>query len=109
VQQGVLDPRDANLVVRTLLAAFTHEGELLLRLKGSKPLFIRLLTLMSPGDGMDFDGGWPSPSSPPHAVSIATSLQDAPLVPCTRARAANCCGRSGRRHRGERPGAASAG
>jgi hypothetical protein len=55
VQQGLRDGRDENLVMRTLLSAFPHEEKLLLRLKETEPLLIRMRELVAPEFGFSFD------------------------------------------------------
>jgi hypothetical protein len=55
--RALLDPRDENLVMRTLLAmSDPAHHETLLALKGVQPLIIELRGLVTPRFGLDFDG-----------------------------------------------------
>jgi hypothetical protein len=48
------DPRDENLVMRTLLVSFPNQADMLLRLKASTPVFCRMRDLPPPNRGFDF-------------------------------------------------------
>ena len=49
------DPRDENLVMRTLLVRFPGLADMLLRLKASTPVMCRMQDLPRPNRGFDFD------------------------------------------------------
>lgn len=55
VERALRDGRNENLVVRSLLAAFPDEEELIMQLKDTKPLVIRMNELVTPRFGLDFD------------------------------------------------------
>jgi len=56
VDAALADPRNENLVVRTLLAHFPDHEETILRLKRVEPLIIEMKGLVTPRFGLDFDG-----------------------------------------------------
>lgn len=55
VEKALRDPRDENLVMRTLLAHFPHHVDTLLKLKQVAPLVIAMKGLATPRFGLDFD------------------------------------------------------
>ena len=55
VELALRDPRDENLVMRTLLAHFPHHEETLLKLKHVAPLVIEMKGLVTPDFGFNFD------------------------------------------------------
>jgi hypothetical protein len=55
VELALRDPRDENLVMRTLLAHFPHHEETLLKLKHVTPLVIEMKGIVMPYFGLDFD------------------------------------------------------